>query len=106
MCVRDLLTPVGLRTLAPGDPAYAGVTAATAARDAAYHQGTVWPWLLGPFVQAHLNVYDDPVLSAHQPHPAHPNPKHFAVDVLGVVAAEPGDQRRDMGGAESRNRPA
>ncbi|HLX41806.1 MAG TPA: amylo-alpha-1,6-glucosidase [Bryobacteraceae bacterium] len=52
---RDLLTPVGLRTLDPGDadyrPRYQGPPEQ---RDAAYHQGTVWPWLLGPFVDAYL----------------------------------------------------
>ena len=63
-CVRDLLTPVGLRTLAPSDPAYVGHYGGDrAARDGAYHQGTVWPWLLGTFVHAHLNVYDDPALA-------------------------------------------
>jgi len=60
-CARELLTPVGLRTLAPSDPAYLGRYAGDQHdRDAAYHQGTVWPWLLGTFVRAHLNVYDDP----------------------------------------------
>jgi glycogen debranching enzyme len=64
VCARDLLTPVGLRTLAPGDPAYVGHYAGDQrARDGAYHQGTVWPWLIGTFVQAHLNVYDDPDLA-------------------------------------------
>ena len=59
-CARDLLTPVGMRTLAPSDPAYIGRYAGDArARDGAYHQGTVWPWLLGTFVRAHLNVYGD-----------------------------------------------
>lgn len=44
-----LLTPLGLRTLAPTDPAYRGDHRGDpAARDGAYHQGTVWPWLLGP----------------------------------------------------------
>ena len=61
VCVRDLWTPVGLRTLAPSDPAYVGHYGGDqTGRDGAYHQGTVWPWLLGAFVQAHLNVYDDP----------------------------------------------
>jgi len=61
--IRDsLLTPVGLRSLAPGDrefkPKYFGDLRA---RDAAYHQGTVWAWLVGPFVDAWLKVYpDDP----------------------------------------------
>ncbi len=50
---RRLLTPVGLRTLDPADPAYHGrYEGGPAERDAAYHQGTVWPWLLGPFVEA------------------------------------------------------
>ncbi|HXO22574.1 MAG TPA: amylo-alpha-1,6-glucosidase, partial [Thermoanaerobaculia bacterium] len=48
-----LLTPVGLRSLAPGDPRYRPTYGGSAAeRDAAYHQGTVWPWLLGPFLTA------------------------------------------------------
>jgi glycogen debranching enzyme len=60
VCVRDLLTPVGLRTLAPDDPAYVGTyDGDQRSRDSAYHQGTVWPWLMGAFVQAHLNVYND-----------------------------------------------
>jgi predicted glycogen debranching enzyme len=53
-----LLTPLGLRTLAPSDPAYRGhYQGAQAERDAAYHQGTVWPWLIGPFVEAWLRVH-------------------------------------------------
>ncbi|MEM5386501.1 amylo-alpha-1,6-glucosidase [Paraburkholderia phymatum] len=52
-----LLTPLGLRTLSPADPAYRGRYAGTPLeRDGAYHQGTVWPWLLGPFVEAWLRV--------------------------------------------------
>lgn len=52
-----LLTPVGLRTLAPGDPGYRGrFEGPIFARDAAYHNGTVWPWLLGPFAEATLRV--------------------------------------------------
>ncbi len=54
---RELLTPVGLRTLAPSDsryrPRYEGDQYS---RDSAYHQGTVWPWLLGPFVTAYVSV--------------------------------------------------
>jgi predicted glycogen debranching enzyme len=57
---RALLTPLGLRTLAPGDPGYVGCYGGRAgARDAAYHQGTVWPYLLGPFVEAWLAIYGD-----------------------------------------------
>jgi predicted glycogen debranching enzyme len=55
---RKLLTPLGLRSLAPDDadyvPHYRG---GPAERDAAYHQGTVWPWLIGPFVEAWLRVH-------------------------------------------------
>ncbi len=54
---RELLTPVGLRTLAPKSPAYRPRYEGDAyARDTAYHQGTVWPWLLGPFITAYLKV--------------------------------------------------
>jgi predicted glycogen debranching enzyme len=56
---RQLLTPYGLRTLAPGDPRYRGrYEGDPASRDSAYHQGTVWPWLLGPFIDAYLYVHD------------------------------------------------
>jgi len=51
------LTPYGLRTLAPGDPNYHGrYEGDQRGRDGAYHQGTVWPWLLGPFITAYLKV--------------------------------------------------
>ncbi|MFP3566989.1 amylo-alpha-1,6-glucosidase [Paraburkholderia sp. SIMBA_030] len=54
----QLLTPLGLRTLAPSDPAYQGHYAGTPLeRDGAYHQGTAWPWLLGPFIEAWLRVH-------------------------------------------------
>jgi predicted glycogen debranching enzyme len=52
-----LLTPLGLRSLAPDDPAYRPRHRGTPAeRDAAYHQGTVWPWLIGPYVDAARRV--------------------------------------------------
>jgi glycogen debranching enzyme len=55
-----LLTPLGLRTLDPADPGYRGrYEGGVTARDGAYHQGTAWPWLLGPFVQAWLRLRDD-----------------------------------------------
>lgn len=55
-----LLTPWGLRTLAPEEPAYCPrFEGGPAERDRAYHQGTVWPWLIGPFVDAWLNVHGD-----------------------------------------------
>jgi predicted glycogen debranching enzyme len=52
-----LLTPLGLRTLAPDDPAYVPhYHGGPYERDRAYHQGTAWPWLMGPFVEAWLRV--------------------------------------------------
>jgi predicted glycogen debranching enzyme len=52
-----LWTPLGLRSLAPGEPAYRGRYAGgVQERDGAYHQGTVWPWLMGPFVEAWVRV--------------------------------------------------
>jgi predicted glycogen debranching enzyme len=55
-----LLTPVGLRSLAPGHPDYKPTyDGDLRARDAAYHQGTVWGWLIGPFVDAWLRVHPD-----------------------------------------------
>jgi predicted glycogen debranching enzyme len=59
--VRDhLLTPVGLRSLAPEDPSFKPrYFGDLRARDAAYHEGTVWAWLIGPFVDAWLKVFPD-----------------------------------------------
>ncbi len=54
---RNLLTPYGLRTLSPDDERYQNrCTGPVDERDRAYHQGTVWPFLLGPFVEAYLKV--------------------------------------------------
>jgi predicted glycogen debranching enzyme len=55
-----LLTPFGLRTLAPGHPRYRSqYYGDLRSRDAAYHQGTVWPWLLGPYVDAWQRVHPE-----------------------------------------------
>jgi predicted glycogen debranching enzyme len=60
-CARHLLTPFGLRSLAPGHRQYRGrYGGGPGERDGAYHQGTVWGWLLGPFALAHFRVYRDP----------------------------------------------
>ncbi|MDX2302227.1 MAG: amylo-alpha-1,6-glucosidase [Microscillaceae bacterium] len=54
----DLLTPKGLRTLSPKHPDYRGIYGGSPEdRDTAYHQGTVWPWLLGHFCEAYLKLY-------------------------------------------------
>jgi predicted glycogen debranching enzyme len=58
VCAQHLLTSYGLRSLAPGEPGYRGhYSGGPRDRDAAYHQGTVWGWLIGPFALAHLRVY-------------------------------------------------
>lgn len=55
---KELLTPYGLRTLSPSDQQYIGrFEGSPSMRDASYHQGTVWPWLLGPYVKAYLKAY-------------------------------------------------
>jgi predicted glycogen debranching enzyme len=60
VCRAELLTSFGLRSLGPQEPNYtAHYRGGPRERDAAYHQGTVWGWLLGPFVLAHLRVYKD-----------------------------------------------
>lgn len=60
-CAMHLLTSHGLRSLAPGHPDYVGrYGGGQRERDGAYHQGTAWAWLLGPFVEAHLRAYGDP----------------------------------------------
>ncbi len=56
----DLLTPFGLRTLTPKDPRYQPHYGGDQrARDGAYHMGLVWPWLLGPYLDAHARIYGD-----------------------------------------------
>ncbi len=55
-----LFTPVGIRSLAPSDPEYHSCcTGSPLERDGAYHQGTVWAWLMGPFITALTRIYDD-----------------------------------------------
>jgi predicted glycogen debranching enzyme len=70
----QLVTPYGLRTLSPDHPDYKpSYTGDLRARDAAYHQGTVWPWLIGHYIDARLRVYGDKsdarsLLGAFKPH--------------------------------------
>jgi predicted glycogen debranching enzyme len=55
---RELLTPRGLRTLSPSDPNYIGrYEGGPRSRDGAYHQGTVWPWLMGPYITAYVKTF-------------------------------------------------
>ena len=63
-CARHLVTSHGLRSLAASEPGYQGHYGGDQLhRDGAYHQGTVWGWLLGPFLAAHLRVYKNPALA-------------------------------------------
>lgn len=62
-----LLTPYGLRSLAPDHPDYKSrYDGDLRSRDAAYHQGTVWSWLIGPFLDAWLKVYPEDRAGAHR----------------------------------------
>jgi predicted glycogen debranching enzyme len=64
ICALKLLTSRGLRSLDADHPDYRGVYSGDRLkRDSAYHQGTVWGWLLGAFIEAHLKVYRDPILA-------------------------------------------
>ena len=57
---RNLLTPTGIRTLEPGDANYRPrFEGDMKSRDSAYHQGTVWPWLIGPYVDAYLHAFGE-----------------------------------------------
>jgi len=83
-CARRLLTSHGLRSLSPEDPRYRGRYAgAPVERDGAYHQGTVWAWLLGPFTLAHLRVYNDPDRAAQFLNPV---ADHLNVHGLGSIS--------------------
>ncbi|MEA2416831.1 MAG: hypothetical protein QOI58_3488 [Thermoanaerobaculia bacterium] len=65
VCEAQLLTPVGLRTLSPSDPRYRSrLVGDQHSRDTAYHQGTVWPWLLGPYIDALLRYRGDAGLAS------------------------------------------
>jgi predicted glycogen debranching enzyme len=71
VCSRELLTPLGLRSLAPDDPRYRPHhRGSPAERDAAYHEGTVWPWLLGPYADAakQVGLSTDGLLDGIQSH--------------------------------------
>ncbi|BAY25839.1 glycogen debranching enzyme [Calothrix sp. NIES-2100] len=79
-----LLTPYGLRSLDPGDPQYIGKYQGTPEkRDRAYHQGTVWSWLIGPFIRAWGRFYpEEPI-----PFDWEPLLKHFLDDAcLGSIS--------------------
>jgi predicted glycogen debranching enzyme len=97
---RALLTPLGLRSLAPGEPGYrATYGGGMKERDSAYHQGTVWPWLMGPFVEAWLRVRDRGALAKREADERFLEPlrAHLGVAGLGHVS--------EVAGAEAPHRP-
>lgn len=93
-----LLTPLGLRTLAPSDPAYRPHYAGgVVERDGAYHQGTVWPWLMGPFVEAWLRVRGAAGVRERFLAPLYAHLDHYGLDHVSEVAD--GDAPHAPGGA-------
>jgi predicted glycogen debranching enzyme len=84
---RELLTPFGLRTLSPRDHRYAGHYGGDPrARDGAYHQGTVWPWLIGSYVSAYLKVYGRTVMARqHARRLVEPLLRHFSNEGVGQL---------------------
>ena len=83
VCARELLTSFGLRSLGRKEPGYVGhYGGGVAQRDAAYHQGTAWGWLLGPFALAHLRVYQDAAMAMSF---LEPMLRHIAAAGLGTA---------------------
>jgi predicted glycogen debranching enzyme len=80
-----LLTPFGLRSLAPGEPEYRGRYEGPAAdRDARYHQGIVWPWLIGPFVDAWLRTRSRTATTSSEARERFLNPLLTHLDTAGL----------------------
>jgi predicted glycogen debranching enzyme len=80
-----LVTPMGLRSLAPGSAAYAPrYEGGPAERDSRYHQGTVWPWLMGPFVEAWLRVHGTSIRARREAH------ERFVAPLLDLAARSGG----------------
>jgi predicted glycogen debranching enzyme len=84
-----LWTPIGLRSLAPGEASYiAHYQGGVRERDGAYHQGTVWPWLIGPFVEAWVRVRGETATAKQQARERFVEPllKHLEEAGLGHVS--------------------
>ncbi len=84
----ELLTPYGLRTLSPRDPNYHGrYDGDPRSRDGAYHQGTVWPWLLGPFLTAYVKAHGGTDEARHRAdHFLEPLRAHLSEAGLGQIS--------------------
>jgi predicted glycogen debranching enzyme len=85
---RELLTPYGLRTLSPSDPNYKGrYQGDQQSRDLAYHQGSAWPWLLGPFIKAYVRVSEDHAQARSEAlHLLQPIRRHLTEAGLGYIS--------------------
>jgi glycogen debranching enzyme len=83
-----LLTPMGLRTLSPYNPRYKGRHGKTLwEQDAAYHQGTVWAYLMGPYIDAYLTVHGEgPNVRDHARRLLEPLLDHLQEACLGTVS--------------------
>jgi predicted glycogen debranching enzyme len=80
-----LWTPMGLRTLEPGAPGYAPhCTGGVQERDVAYHQGSVWPWLIGPFVEAWIRAREPSTTAASEAHAKFIKPLLQHLDAAGL----------------------
>jgi len=98
---RELLTPMGLRTLSPRDPLYVGhYQGDPKSRDASYHQGTVWPWLIGPFITAYVKAHGGSAAARKQAR-AYLEPLFEHLDQAGlghISEVADGDQPHTPGG--------
>ena len=86
LCQSSLYTAFGLRSLAPTDPEYKGkFEGDMLARDSAYHQGTVWAWLIGPFITAYYKVYQDKEAAWQLLKPILENLKHYGIGSINEI---------------------
>lgn len=80
-----LLTPLGLRSLAPNERGYAPrYEGDSGSRDAVYHQGTVWPWLIGPFVEAWIRVRGGTAMAKREARARFIDPIRAHLEVAGL----------------------
>ncbi len=84
---RELLTPLGLRTLAPDDPDFHGTYGGDQrSRDGAYHQGTAWPWLLGAYAEARAHAFPEEDAAAMRARLLGPLAAHLRVAGVGSIS--------------------
>jgi predicted glycogen debranching enzyme len=96
---RHLLTPFGLRSLSPSDPRYQGRYAGgQRSRDGAYHQGAVWPWLLGPFLKAYIAIHGGSAESRQQA-------AEWLAELRGYIAGQGAGQLPEIFDGDAPHRP-